>query len=399
MDYRGFIGPTNTLRSININCERTVNWFQSSALPGTPKVPVWLEPTPGVHPWVQVDPTNPIRGLFAINSRAYAACGTNFLEFYEDQTFDIRGTISNAGVSGGVGDSVFFACNGTAGNQIAMSTGGFGYIFNTDTNVFTQISDGDFTVNQPVYTVVFIDGYFVWLKALSRKIFWSNLEDGLTYDSLDVAEVSRTADDLVGMAQSHGQLWLLGQQTSDVWMDTGSTAIFAPATGGFIEQGMVAPASVANVDNTIMWLGANAKGHGIVYRADGYTPKRISTPSQEFILAQLSSIDVPIRLDSAIGFSYQEAGHEFYMLYVPGVSGTDYDTTLCYDVTMDQWHERMHPTNPEHCPTADSEFRAHVGRNQCFAFRRQFVGDRQSGTIYEMSSNFDEDHLIIGTGL
>src|SRR6185436_7582805 len=196
--------------------------------------------------------------------------------------------------------------NGTAGDQIAISAGGNGYIYDLTSDTLTLISDPDFLT--PVYMVVFIDGYFVWLVALSRKFFWSALEDGLTYDALDVAEVSRTADDLVFMAQSHGQLILAGQQTSDIWADTGSGAIFAPTTGGFIEQGAAAPFGWAPLDNTIAWLGANAKGQGIVYRLDGYTPKRISDASVEYRLSLLSSIDAPIRLDQAIAYSYQDNG-------------------------------------------------------------------------------------------
>jgi hypothetical protein len=390
MIYRGFIGPTNTLRSVNVNAERSINWMPSISAPGLPKVDPWLEPTPGLEPWVQLGDA-PIRGQFAINGRAFAVAGANFCEFYDDQSFDVYGTVSEAGISGGVGDSVAMCSNGTAGDQVAISAGGLGYIFDLTANTLTAISDPDFIT--PVYMVVFIDGYFVWLVALTRKFFWSALEDGLTYDPLDVAEVSRTADNLVFMAQSHGQLILAGQQTMDVWADIGSGAIFAPATGGFIEQGAVAPFGVASFDNTIVWLGANAKGHGIVYRLDGYTPKRVSDASTEFRLAQAT------RLDNAIAWSYQEQGHEFYLLLAPGLAGGDYDTTFCYDVTTGLWHERAEVALADHCPTSDSEFRAHVGRNHCFAFGRHFVGDRQSDTIYRMSADLTRDHLIIGSGL
>src|SRR6185436_19586265 len=256
--------------------------------------------------------------------------------------------------------------NGTAGDQIAISAGGNGYIYDLTADTLTLIADPDFLT--PVYMVVFIDGYFVWLVALTRKFFWSALEEGLVYDPLDVAEVSRTADNLVFMAQSHRQLWLVGQQTADVWADIGSGAIFAPATGGFIEQGAVAPFGVANVDNTLMWLGANAKGHGIVYRADGYTPKRISDASVEY---RLSKAD---RLDSAIAWSYQDNGKEFYILYVPGMAGTGFDTTFVYDVTTGVWHERALWVGPG---LADTDFVSHLGRNHCFAFGEHFVGDRQ----------------------
>ena len=371
--------------------ERTINWMQSVSSPGRPKANPWLEPTPGLEPWCLLA-ESPIRGMFSQggefssspNSRAFAVAGTLFYELFDDQTFIVRGTVSDAGISGGVGDSATITTNGTAGDQLAISAGGEGYIYDLTADTLTQITDMDFIT--PVYTVVFIDGYFVWLVALSRKFFWSALEDGLSYDALDVAEVSRTADDLAGMAQSHGQLWLFGQLTTDVWADTGGPAIFQPATGGFIEQGAAAPFAISPIDNTLMWLGQNSLGKGVVYRADGYTPKRVSDQGIEY---QLSLCN---RLDNAISWTYQDNGHSFYCLNCPALDNTDFDTTKVYDVSVGQWHEIAYSVLPF---TSDRDFRRYPGRNHMLAFGEHLIGDRQTGAIYRQSLTLTDYNIYV----
>ncbi len=372
----GFIGVSNTLYSRYANMVRTINWLPERAQPNNPKSDLYLRDRPGLRRWLLANEA-PIRGLFSQDGRAWAVAGSEVIEFYDNSPlFDVRGTVSTGPVSGGVGDTASFSSNGTAGDQMFITAGGFGYIYDLTSNTVTQITDPDFLT--PTYMGVFIDGYFVSLHALTRQFQISALEDGLTWDGLDVFEISRTSDNLVTMAQSHGQLWLLGSKTSDVWADVGqANTPFQPATGGFLEVGAVAPYSIANLDNTLFWLGRTNDGRGIVYKAEGYQAKRVSTHGVEFRLSQAT------RLDNAIGFTCLMQGHPWYLLYVP-----DLNTTQVYDVTIGDWHEWAWWKGPGR---DDSDFRAFVGRNHCFAFEKHFIGDRQSRAIYELSFNYAND--------
>ena len=371
----GFVGVSNTLFSRNVNMVRSINTLPERANPNNPKSEVYLRKRPGIRRFWLLNEA-PIRGMFSQDGRLWAVGGSEVCELFENGGFTVRGTVSTAGVSGGVGDTVSFSSNGTAGNQLFITAGGFGYILDLVANTVTQITDPDFLT--PTYMGVFIDGYFVSLHALTRQFQISALEDGLTWDGLDVFEVSRTSDNLVSLASSHGQLWLHGSKTTDVWADVGqANTPFQPATGGFLEVGNVAPYSIANLDQTLFWLGCTQDGMGFVYRAEGYQAQRISDHGLEYRLSQAD------RLDDAIGFTINMMGHPWYLLYVPSLN-----TTAVYDVTIGSWHEWAWWKGPG---WEDEDFRAFVGRNHAFAFLHHYVGDRQSRAIYILDWEFGSD--------
>ena len=99
--------------------------------------------------------------------------------------------------------------------------------------------------------------------------------------------------------------------------------------GAYNEIGCVAAYSVAKLDNGVFWLGADARGEGIVYRTNGYTGVRISTHAVEWQIQQYAS------MSDAVAYTYQQDGHAFYVLNFPTAN-----TTWVYDAATQAWHER-----------------------------------------------------------
>jgi len=111
------------------------------------------------------------------------------------------------------------------------------------------------------------------------------------------------------------------------------------------------------------WLGSDARGRGIVYRANGYTGTRISTHAIEWQIQQYGD------LSDAIGYTYQQDGHAFYVLVFPSANAT-----WVYDVATQAWHERA--------GWVDGEFTRHRGNCQ-MAFNNEIViGDYENGNLY-----------------
>lgn len=366
--YPGFIGPSATVRSRNVNAERTIN-FYLEGVSGTPKVSPWLVPTPGVRPFGVLD-NGPVRALFAQDGRCFAVGGSSFYEVFAG------GTATNRGTALADGRPATIASNGPNGGQLFVVSGGIGYIYSLLTDTIAPVT----TNAEPVQMGTFSDGYFVALKANSNQFNLSNLNDGLVWDALDVFQVSTVADQIVTLIESHRDLWLLGSQTSSVWANTGDADTpYQPIAGVKIEQGSAAAFSAVNLDNTVYWLGGGAQGNRIVYRAKGYTPERISDHAVEFALNQIP------RVSDAIGWAYQDEGHAFYCLYVP-----EAETTWVYDVSSGAWHERA---------VWDStalRWYPHHGRCHCFAFGRHLIGDRGTGAIYELSLDLASDEVVVG---
>jgi hypothetical protein len=133
--------------------------------------------------------------------------------------------------------------------------------------------------------------------------------------------------------------------------------------GAFNEIGCLATHSVAKLDNGIFWLGSDARGNGIVYRAEGYTGKRISTHAIEWQIQSYGDIT------DAIAYTYQQDGHSFYVLTFPTA-----DKTWVYDVSTGAWHERA--------GFEDGQFTRHRSNCQMNFNNEIFVGDFENSNLY-----------------
>jgi hypothetical protein len=373
--FPGFVGGMGSLQSQNVNCEDTFNFYVESAV-GTAKAPRWLAPTPGHAPFVVLD-NAPVRALFAQNGRMFAVSGTSFYEVFSNQSTALRGsTVLN-------GQPATISSNGSNGHQLFVVSGGLGYIYDLSTNVISQITDPDFPAS--VKSGTFSDGYFITLVADSNQFNISALYDGEDWDALDVFQTSTVSDQTIALIESHRELFILGEQTSAVWQNTGDDPVYQPIGGVKIEQGCAAAWSAVNLDNTVYFLGQGVNGARSVFRFRGYTPERVSNYAVEYALHQYP------RVDNALAWTYQDQGHSFYVLYLPTPPAhPEPHTFLVYDVAEDSWHRRALWNY-----VTDLGWEPHIGRCHCYAFNRHFVGARNSGAIYEMNLTTTTDTLVV----
>lgn len=373
MHYPGFIGPSNPEWSPNLDAERTINLYLHRAGVGA-KVPWALYNTPGLRVFKTGIDGGPIRALFAQNNVGYVVAGSKFYRLDADGTLSFKGNVALDEFP------ATLSTNGPAGDQMFIVSAGKGYIYTIQTSAFTQIVDPDFPLI--VVNGDFLDGYFVVLESESITFKISDLEDGLSWNGLDVGQVSQSTDKIRRLFVNHEELWLFGGQRTGVWVDTGNASFpFAPLPGANIQQGIAAPWSVAAVDNSFLWLGGNEEGQGVVYRPEGYRPKRVSTSAIEAVWRTYPTIS------DAVAWTYQQDGHYFYVLIFPSATGP-MPTAWVYDTTTDQWHERAHWSL-----TAMNWVPYRPGCH-CFAFGKHLVGDRLTGTIYDMSHEFFDSELV-----
>lgn len=371
MNYPGFIGPSNTLRSPIADSERTVNWYYEPITPGSGPGGArgYLKPTPGIEPYV-VLPKAPIRQLWSQDGHCYVVAGNGFYEITAGRTYVLRGLIAV--------DSrpVSISSNGSAGNQAYIVSGGFGYTYDLSTGVVTQISDPDYP--NPATMGAFIDGYFLALKGRSNQFQWSALEDGTSWNGLDVAQLSQSSDYIQSITAVHGQLYILGSKTSVVWANTGGSSAFEPIPGSLGMQGSIAPWSATVLDNTLMWLGGNDQGACMVFRMNGYTPERVSTHAVESALQSYG------RVSDAIGWTCQIDGHAIYVLYLPTA-----DVQWAYDASTQFWFEWA-------VWNVDAlRYEPWVARCHTFCYGQHLIGDRQSGAVYRMSPDIATSQLVV----
>lgn len=381
MRFPGFVGGSYTLASIAGDLERSVNFYPEPVQSGFGKSPVTLRGTPGLTTFATCAAGNRIRGMiicYGVGSggvpRVFAVSATNsgtgkLYEINSNGTTTDRGTLS---ASSWVGQA-YMAYNET---QLAIAFGPQElFILTFATNVLTQNASG-FSPNQ----VVYMDGYFIANSSADgqrQRFYISALKNGLSWDLLDFEETDQEPDIIVSFLVAHNELWFFGQNGTQPYYNSGNTDFpFETIKGQFIEGGCGAQASAIKVGDTLIWMGHEVTGRGIVWKAEGYRLTRISTYAVEAAIRSYSGS--PAGITDAVAWAYQDQGHIFYVLTFPTAN-----KTWVYDLTTNLWHERMYWTG-----TAEA---AHLGICSVFAFWEttpfqgiHLVGARNSGKIYKL---------------
>lgn len=364
MNFSSFIGPSYRSQSGIAEGERSVNWYPEIIETQQGKNRWILLPVPGVvRRWTL--PNGPCRGMFAQDGRVIVVAGPDIVELFDDDTYTVRGNIA-------VDQYPATLCsNGAGGGEVFITSGGQGKILNLTTNVVSSV------VVSAVRMGAFLDGWFLALDPETSTLHISGSEDGLTWNPLQIIQRNTGGDKWQSLLVSHRLIYLFGSQSSDVYYNAGTSPIpFEAIQEGFMQQGILAPFALTDSEDGPIWIGQSSHGRGVVYQADGYTPKRISDHGVEHQIQSYATVN------DAIGFSQQDQGHGFSSFTFPTALGS-----WAYDAATTSWHERLFWNAPL------VSYQAARPLFHCFAFGAHLVGDRSSADIYEQSVT---QHLDVG---
>lgn len=357
-------GLGNFGKSYNVDSQKRTNLYAEIQKDGE-KGNLTLYPTPGLTTFVNFG-ANPSRGAWKKDDVLYIVNRSTLWKVTND------GTTTNIGTLATSAGRVDMTDNGT---QIIMVDGPNGYIYNTSTLAFTQITDPDFPGGD---TVTFLDGYFIVSKPNTGQFYISALYDGLTWAALDFATAESNPDNLIRVIADNGQLWLFGSDTSEPWSDSGAQDFpFARVGAAAIEWGLAARWSLCKFMDSIIFLRKNRLGAVQVCTLSGYTAVPVSTPEIDYILAQYSSVS------NATGFAYMVSGHPFYQINFPSAN-----ESWVYDGLTKEWHR------------AESGGGRHRGEIQINFLDRSYVTDYANGKLYRFQDGvYTDDGQMIAREL
>lgn len=365
-----FVGGSYTLPDRQWDYQRTVNMYPVMDESGLGKSMSALVSVPGLIEFCNMnmaseedptpDPTaNVVRGMWvSAAGRVFIVHDANFGELLPDGTVnDIASLNTDSG-------PIQMASNG---KQICIVDGEYGYIYTEEDNTFDQIPTTDESGWRGSETVTYIDSYFIFVEPNSQVVYLSQSYDGNSFNALDFASAEGSPDNILTASVNNGQLWLFGQTTTEVWVNTGNEFPFSRVPSGVLQYGCIAKQSVVNLSNSMFWVGRDQSSAGIVYMANGLNVTRISTEAVEFAISTYGDVS------DATAFGYDMDGHPFYVINFPTAQ-----TSWAYDLRTQQWHERQSMNLGESLGRARAEF--HV-----VAFNKHLVSDYRIGKIYEMS--------------
>jgi hypothetical protein len=255
---------------------------------------------------------------------------------------------------------------GTGGTGTYILSGG-SLTVSSETMYAEQFSiipstDGAFTGG----TVVDVnDNYFIYSRPNSQQFAVSDILSPITR-ALSFGSKFTSPDNLVSLIANNGQLYLLGEKSTEVWSDQGTFPLaYQRIPGSSTQQGIVAPYSVARVGNAFAYVSQNIRGLNQIVLMNGYTPQRISTHAVENSLLDQYTAD-------AVAYTYQLEGHEVYVVSFPTI-----DITWAYDFTTNLWHKWL---------WVDSNNVYHRHRSNCAAVFQGVVvvGDWENGNLYQL---------------
>lgn len=364
MSKFGFVGPSYTAKSNVVADEECINWYAETLETSGAQTQRSYFGTPGLDVFMTL-PDGPVRAEFNTGIRQFAISGSTLYEVYADGHQDVRGDV---GIDSGP------ASMAASNIQLLIVSDGRAFCFTFATNLLTEVTSLLAGIPKQVE---YSDGYFIVCFFDSNKFQVSDILDGTTWPGIQVNAVSVFPENVVGIIVSHRELWVFGSQHIQPYQDTGTDEIFDVIPGALIDTGLISTFGRNLVDNTVFWVSQDQRGARQAWRASGYTPQRISTHAVETALSSY------VNVSGLVSYSYQDGGHLFWVLYVPGA-----DCTWVYDVAEGLWAKRAE-WNPQ-----TAIWGPHRSWNHMYAFGKHLVGDWKTGNIYEMSLDFLDDNGV-----
>ena len=174
-------------------------------------------------------------------------------------------------------------------------------------------------------------------------------------------------DDILGLHNFSGELWVSGEEGIEIWQDDGVTPLTTVRTA-FIEAGAVAPKSMTRIDLACYAL-VKFQGELMVCRFEGRNP----IPISQSISRPLNELK---EVTDAIGFHVFADGASFYVISFPAEN-----TTWAWDIKGEYW-ARWGTWDME--VGVDNVF---FGQYSAYASKwgKYFIQSRNDGRIYAFS--------------
>ena len=366
----GFVGASYTTRSIYQDDQECINFYPEidpTKQPGERGI-VALYPTPGLVTEISFPNQAEVRGMRALSGLEYAVavCGDRVYRIEQNLTFTQVGTLTTSSGPVSITDNVMTTQGLTA--YIVDGVNRYYYVVGTNTFVTLPSTDGPWQGADICDTV---DNYIIYNQPGTQN--WSSTDLGSPLSTQAwFGSKDGSPDSLVSLIVDHRQVYLLGEVTTEVWIDVGTQIVglltfpFQRVSGTSSQNGIGARFSIARFAETFMFLSRDTLGTATIGMMKGYEYQRVSTHAVENSL-------IGVNVENARAWSFQQEGHEFYVITFP-----DIDLTWVYDLATQQWFKWLWWDAPI------AEYHRHRGQN-CIAFaNKNLVGDYENGKIYSL---------------
>ena len=363
-----------TARSVIADAQRAVNLYPEKN-PKDSLVPFTHYNAPGLTALNTPPTANPGRGLYWANNDAlYGVIGNTLYAIGGPPSW----TFTALGSTTFGAPIVSMADNGTT--LVLVDGTPNGYQVDLGMNAFSAISAATNAPPSPqVYAfygadrVDMLDGFMLFNQPGTRN-FYSTYDNEIVFDATYFAAKNGYSDDLVSLIVSRREAWLGGKRTAELWFNAGDANFpFEIMPGPFIQHGISAKYSLAQIDGAVFWLAQDQAGNNIAVMGEGYFAREISNPA---LTTEWSTYSTTA---DAQGFCFQQGAHSFYQINFPTA-----DKSWRFDKSTGLWHEPV---------WTDGQGYEHRHRAACvaYAYGINVALDWQTGQLYQIDPNAYQD--------
>lgn len=262
----------------------------------------------------------PIRGACRHEGSDYAwvVSGTRLYKVQDNGTATLIGTGNE--ITGTA--RVRMATNGT-NVMIAAGTSGAEVLKTSDGSSISTVTTPD---SIGITDVVCIGGVFVFLKANSQRVYFSEAY-AVTIDPLNYFSAELTPDILVALVANGDEMHLIGRTTTEVWVPYADADLpFQRVEGRLASGGCAGRHTAVLVGDAACWVGDDNK---VYRRGEAFSGNDLSAIIKA-ARPGLSDWSINGCLNA---WSYPFLNHELYCLDVPGAG------TFAFDFSTAQWFE------------------------------------------------------------
>lgn len=261
-----------------------------------------LRRSPGIVSWADISSYSS-RGAVAMNGVYYVVMGNTLYSISQTGISTSLGTIAGTA-------RVSMAHNGQ--KLCIVVPGGNGYVYDSGTSTFSQITDVDYRTAD---TVCFKDGYYVFSATDSNVFFNSALNDPLTFGALDFGTAEATPGNIVAVYANYDEVIVLKRDFSERFQNIGGSGFpFQRIPGASFEKGTHSKYSPIQWENAFYFVGGGANERPAIFRTGpNVLPVKISTDAistqiQKFTDNEISdcfSFAYSINGIACVGFTFQ----------------------------------------------------------------------------------------------
>lgn len=164
-------------------------------------------------------------------------------------------------------------------------------------------------------------------------------------------------------------LYVFGSNVSEQWQDVGAQLFpYQRSTSSNIDYGCLNPATIADLEDIVCWLGINEKAGPVIMYSDGRTVDHLSTDGIDLKLAALTN---PV---NSYGYMFRQYGHLFYV-----ITFVDDNVTYAYD-----WKEKKFYT------LTDENFNFFPAKKVAFFNNEYYFVSVNDGNVYQLGGQFTD---------